>query len=191
MQLYGDAAVKVQINDMQYIIAGAAGIVFISAFLWYCLKSGKRWIVILDYAFRYHMDSINIIANEGELSARSRDAFRILTWILKKQIPADAKSGLLGFSGLLYSQSAIQTAWNAFFDLSSNSHGLDMRLLRLLNTLISTLYSYYLLHSVVRWAVLPILDIRLLLSKTGRRKTGAIALFRDIKLTIRSRHRES
>ncbi|HQO02420.1 MAG TPA: hypothetical protein PLI62_09140, partial [Spirochaetota bacterium] len=122
---------------------------------------------------------------------RSRDAFRILTWILKKQMPADVKSGLLGFRGLLYSQSAIQTAWNAFFDLSGNSHGLDMRLLRLLNTLISTLYSYYLLHSVVRWAVLPILDIRLLLSKTGRRKTGAIALFRDIELTIRSRHRES
>ncbi|HPB83978.1 MAG TPA: hypothetical protein PK200_18230 [Spirochaetota bacterium] len=180
-----------QINGMQYIIAGAAGIVFISAFVWYSLKSWKRWIVILDNAFRYHMDSINVIANEGELSTRSRDAFRILTWILKKQMPADVKSGLLGFRGLLYSQSAIQTAWNAFFDLSGNSHGLDMRLLRLLNTLISTLYSYYLLHSVVRWAVLPILDIRLLLSKTGRRKTGAIALFRDIELTIRSRHRES
>jgi hypothetical protein len=191
-QIFGDAAIKkVQIESMQYIIAAAAGIVFISAFVWYCLKSGKRWIVILNHALRYHMDSINAIANEGELSRRSRDAFRILTWILKKQMPEDAKSGLLGFRGLFYSQSAIQTAWNAFFDLSGNSHGLDMRLLRLLNTLISTLYSYYLLHSIIRCAVIPILDIRLLFSKIGSGKTGAIALFRDIELNIRSGHHES
>lgn len=146
----------------------------------YLVRSRKQWLVILNHAFRYHSDNITIITNEGDLSNRSRDAVRILTWILKKQMPEDVKRGLVGFRGLFYSQSAVQTAWNAFFDLSGNSHGLDQRLLRLLNTLISTLYSYYLLHSIFLWVTIPVLDVRLMFSRAGTGKAGAMALFRDI-----------
>lgn len=179
--VYGGNSCTVRIEGiLQILLTGIAGIVCTAGYAVYLIRSRKQWIVILNHAFRYHSDSINIIANEGNLSSRSRDAIRILTWILRKQMPEDVKSGLLGFRGLFYSQSAVQTAWNAFFDLSGNSHGLDVRLLRLLNTLISTLYSYYLLHSILLPIATPVLDIRLLLSRIGNRKSGAIALFRDI-----------
>lgn len=152
----------------------------------YARSARKRWLAVLGKAMDYHRHHLAMLQGDPAMGDRSRECVRAMFWALTKQVPADRSAGALGLTAFVKSYMTGATALGilggVFFSVWRYRAVIDEVVIRLLNTLTSTLYRYYLLHSRLAVVLLLSMDVKLLLAFAGILKSGPARMFRDLTL---------
>jgi hypothetical protein len=157
------------------------------AYLYY-LKRRPRWREIIVAAVGYHRFHLNNIRRENGVSESSSDLAYSMLMVIDRQFMQDLKGspGLLGiFRGFIGEKSTLaslngivekiyrERAFTGYSDI-------DVRIERLFSTMVSMIYRYHMLTSVLGLPAVLYMDLMLVLSMAHVDTRGSSLLYRDL-----------
>ncbi len=149
----------------------------------YFRNARKRWLFILSAALDYQRYHLNMILVENSIDDKTRDFARAMLWAINKQFVLDRKKGwglCIIWKSIMGEKTSIQILGEIVLRIAKNQMGADARIMRLLSTLISTFYRYFLIRSALSLFFLIFMDLSLLLSFLRATDNGTLLMYRDI-----------
>lgn len=163
-----------------WILSALAALVLIVLYL---VNARKRWLSILSTALDYQRYHLNMILVENSIDDKTRDFARAMLWAINKQFVLDRKKGwglCIIWKSIMGEKTSIQILGEIVLRIAKNQMGADARIMRLLSTLISTFYRYFLIRSALSLFFLIFMDLSLLFSFLRTADNGASLMYRDI-----------
>jgi len=169
---------------MSYIYYIAVFLPALAAAFFYHKKASGRWDFILRSSLDYHRFHLSMIQKDHEVSEKSRELARAMLWTIDKNLVNDESMGVVNLRGILRSMvglgTSLQILGEIYYQVVRYQFDLDERIIKLLNTLSSTIYRIFFLGSILSLLSLLFMDILFILSFTGLIKSGQSRLYKSL-----------
>ncbi len=145
------------------------------------------WRKIFSVSLDYHKFHLAAIQADKGVDEKTREFAIALLWAINKQLPVDlgknggGKALWLSFLG---EKTALNTCGAIFYESSRFMKFIDLRIVKLNDTLLSTFYRIFFLESIFLPIAVPVMDIRFFLSMIRQPKSGASRLYLEMKKEI-------
>jgi hypothetical protein len=163
--------------------AGAAGLAL------YLARARRRWSAIIAEALRYHRYHFESLAADKSVDPAIREYARALRRAVDQQLNDDIRRGLPGLKGIALAftgaPSALAIVAEVYYQIFRTRRR-DEVILRLLETVRSALYRYYLLHSVLIPLALVCMDLSLRRAGLGTAARGPAGLYNAIRADMQA-----
>lgn len=180
-------------QNLMYIIlciavacAGTAGLVL------YLVRARRRWSAIIAEALRYHRYHFDYLVADMGVDPHIREYARALRRAIDQQLNDDIRRGLPGLKGIFFAfaggPSALQIVAEVYYQIFRHRR-MDEVILRLLDTVRSALYRFYLVHSILMPLVLICMDFSLIRARIRNATRGPAGLYRVIDSNMRAARR--
>jgi len=144
-----------------------------------------RWKAILQESIDYHKFHLLSINKAPSTDDKSRELAQALFWAATKQLAADftgAKGGRLLLRSFYGEKTALNTCYTVYYECAGNYSYIDKNIIRLNETLISTIYRIYLIESWLSFLNILYSDIVLFFCRILKPEKGAWRLYLEISL---------
>ena len=173
-----------------YIIPGIAGSCACAAVLaLYLVRARRRWSGIIAGALRYHRFHFESLVADRGVDPAIREYARALRRAIDQQLADDIRRGLPGLKGIVLAfmgaPSALMIVAEVYYQMF-RTRRMDETILRLLETVRSALYRYYLLHSVLMPLALAYMDLSLVSARLRNAARGPAGMYKAIDARIRA-----
>jgi len=157
-------------------------VIIIILFLYRKLRISK-WRKVLRNSIEYHKFHLVSLTKDSTVSEKSRELSQALFWSITKQLPVDLKSGS-GGKALLRSffgdKTSLNTCGTVFYQCANNFRNTDSIIIKLNDTLMSTIYRIYMLESYFSIPAILYMDLTFLISKIVKPKSGPGRLYLEM-----------
>lgn len=158
--------------------------------VFYRLLRKNRWQRILGASLDYHRFHLGMLAGNRDTSEKCRSLYQAMLWAVNKQLADDlkrtgGKGGMVLLMSFTGNKTCINTCGTVFYESAKNYSFIDRSVIRLNDTLISTLYRILLIESVIAPFVLIYMDMRLLTSLVTKPDSGTGRLYREMLAQIK------
>ena len=120
---------------------------------------------------------------DSAVSEKSRELSHALFWSITKQLPLDLESGKGGkalWRSFFGDKTSLNTCGTVFYQCANNFRNTDPVIIKLNDTLMSTIYRIYLLESYASILAILYMDLALLINKIIRPKAGPGRLYLEL-----------
>jgi hypothetical protein len=121
---------------------------------------------------------------DSTVSEKSRELSQALFWSITKQLPAELESGKGGkalWGSLIGDKTSLNTCGTVFYQCARNFRNTDDIIIKLNDTLMSTIYRIYLLESYVSIPAILYMDFMLLINQIIKPNGGPGRLYRELR----------
>lgn len=177
-------------RNLPYIITGIAVTCGGAAVLTlYLNRARRRWAAIIAEALRYHRFHFDSLLADRSADPAIREYARALRRAIDQQLTDDIRRGLPGLRGVLFAfaggPSALQIVADVYYQIFRTRRR-DETILRLLDTVRSALYRFYLVHSILMPLALICMDLSLIRARIRKAKSGPAGLYAAIDAGMRA-----
>jgi len=159
-----------------------------SAVLAYYIMRKPRWRAIIVAVAGYHRFHLDLLRRDRNLDAESREIALSMLMVLEKQFAGDLKGspGLLGIVTGIAGDKSTMASLNRLADricremAFTGISDIDGRIAKLFITMISMIYRYHLLTSVLGPVAVLYMDMVLILASAGIDRRGSSRMYRDM-----------
>jgi len=148
-------------------------------------KQGKsRWRKILKKSVDYHIYHLASINKDSSVNETSRKLAQALLWGATKQLPLDLAEGKGGRAlrrSFFGDKTSLNICGTVYYQCAMNIRSIDKVIIKLNDTLLSTLYRIYILESFFSPAAVLYMDLTFLYYLLSKPETGAGRLFMEIR----------
>jgi len=173
-------------NPQLYKIAGWAAF----CLLLYIYGSFRKewWRKILGASLDYHKFHLAAMQYDKIIDEKTREFSVALLWAINKQLPSDISNGggAALWSSFLGQKTALNTCGTIFYEASRYSRFIDLKIVKLNDTLLSTFYRIFFVESVFYPFAILFMDLFFLLSLIKKPEGGAARLYIEMKKEISS-----
>ena len=165
------------LNDLLFYL-----VIIIILLLYHRLRIAK-WRKILRNSIEYHKFHLSSLSKDSNVREKSRELSQALLWSITKQLPLDLEAGKGGkalWKSLLGDKTSLNTCGTVFYKCARNFHNTDSIIIKLNDTLMSTIYRIYLLESFVSIPAVLYMDFMLLINQIIKPETGPGRLYREL-----------
>jgi hypothetical protein len=143
----------------------------------------SKWRKILRNSIEYHKFHLSSLMKDSTVSEKSRELSQALFWSITKQLPIDLESGKGGkalWRSFLGDKTSLNTCGTVFYQCARNFRNTDSIIIKLNDTLMSTIYRIYLLESYVSIPAILYMDFALLINQIIKPKGGPGRLYLEL-----------
>ncbi|MCL1833759.1 MAG: hypothetical protein FWG49_04575, partial [Leptospirales bacterium] len=144
----------------------------------------SRWRNILRNSIEYHKFHLSSLMKDSAVSEKSRELSQALFWAITKQLPAELESGRGGaalWKSLFGDKTALNTCGTVFYQCARNFRNTDGIIIKLNDTLMSTIYRIYLLESYASIPAILYMDFMLLINRIIKPEGGPGRLYLELR----------
>ena len=157
-------------------------IVIITALLIYRKLRISKWRKILRNSIEYHKFHLSSLAKDSDVSEKTRELSQALFWSITKQLPVDLEES--GGRALLRSffgdKTSLNTCGTVFYQCANNFRNTDVIIIKLNDTLMSTIYRIYMLESYISIPAVLYMDFTLIVNQIIKPKSGPGRLYLEM-----------
>ena len=143
----------------------------------------SKWRKILRDSIEYHNFHLSSLMKDSTVSEKTRELSQALFWSITKQLPLELKTGK-GGKALLRSffgdKTALNTCGTVFYQCARNFRNTEDIIIKLNDTLMSTIYRIYLLESYVSIPAILYMDFMLIINQIIKPKSGPGRLYLEL-----------
>jgi len=165
------------LNDLLFYL-----VIIIILILYHRLRITK-WRKILRNSIEYHKFHLSSLTKDSTVSEKSRELSQALLWSITKQLPLDLESGKGGkalWRSFLGDKTSLNTCGTVFYQCAKNFSNTDSIIIKLNDTLMSTIYRIYLIESYVSIPAILFMDFIFIINQIIKPKTGPGRLYREL-----------
>lgn len=156
----------------------------------YRLLRKKRWQKILGASLDYHRFHLGMLSGNRDTDEKCRSLYQAMLWAVSRQLADDlkrtgGKGGMVLLMSFAGNKTCINTCGTVFYESAKNYNFIDASVMRLNDTLISTLYRILLIESILAPFALIYMDMRLLASLVTKPDSGTGRLYREMLADIK------
>jgi len=156
-------------------------LIFVLLYLYGRLRK-RWWRRILASAIDYHRFHLSAIQSDRSIDEKTREYATALQWAINKQLPDDLKKGggvtlWLSFVG---SKTSLNTCGTVFYDAARYARFIDLKIIKLNDTLLSTFYRIFLIESIFFPFAIPVLDLLFIISFIKKPQSGPARLYLEM-----------
>jgi len=143
----------------------------------------SKWRKILRSSIEYHKFHLSSLVKDSTVSEKSRELSQALFWSVTKQLPLDLQSGKGGkalWRSFLGDKTSLNTCGTVFYQCARNFRNTDNIIIKLNDTLMSTIYRIYLLESYASTITILYMDFMLLINKIIKPQGGPGRLYIEL-----------
>jgi hypothetical protein len=158
-------------------------LVIIIAFVLYRKLRISRWRKILRNSIEYHKFHLSSLMKDSTVSEKSRELSQALFWSITKQLPVDLESGRGGkalWRSFWGDKTSLNTCGTVFYQCAKNFRNTDAIIIKLNDTLMSTIYRIYMLESYASIPTILYMDLTLLMNQIIKPKAGPGRLYLEM-----------
>lgn len=161
------------------------GVFFLFLYLYGKFRRG-RWRKILGASLDYHKFHLSAMQSDRGIDEKTREFTMALLWAINKQLPSDLSKGggRALWSSFLGEKTSLNTCGSIFYEASRYMRFIDVRIVKLNDTLLSTFYRILLIESVFHPLAIAFMDIIFLVSVIKKPEGGAARLYIEMKKDI-------
>jgi len=148
-----------------------------------------RWREILGNSVEYHKFHLSAIVRDSSTDEKSRELAQALFWGVTRQLQSDIEGGRGGkalWRSFIGDKTALNTCSSVYYECSRYFRFIDVIIIKLNDTLISTLYRIFLLESYFSVIALFYMDLTLLYYKVTRPESGTGRLYLEMRGGIKN-----
>jgi len=143
----------------------------------------KWWRRIFAASLDYHKFHLMTLQSDKNIDEKTREFSTALLWAINKQLPLDLKGGggraLLG--SFVGEKTSLNTCGTVFYEASRHFRFIDIRIVKLNDTLLSTFYRIFFTESFIYPLAIFFMDIFFLLSLLKKPRQGASRLYIEMQ----------
>jgi hypothetical protein len=158
-------------------------LVIIILFILYRKLRISKWRKVLRNSIEYHKFHLSSLAKDSTVSEKSRELSQALLWSVTKQLPLDLESGKGGkalWRSFWGDKTSLNTCGTVFYQCARNFRNTDSIIIKLNDTLMSTIYRIYLLESYFSIPTILYMDFMSLVNRIIKPKSGPGRLYLEM-----------